>query len=264
MNEVIKVLNERMSLRKYADKELSKEHLDAILECAMRAPTAGNMMMYSILVIRDKAKKEFLSKSCDNQPFIAKAPVILIFLADMQRQYDYFKYCNIESYCKKASVDFRSPEKSDLMLACSDALIAAQNAVMAAESLGIGSCYIGDIMENYEKHRELLKLKDYTFPIAMLALGYYEEGAKRTHTDRFKREYVVFEEEYRSLSDDEFKDMYEYKEKMLEKNNIYDKYEVENFGQFIYKRKTSADFSKEMARSVNEALKHWNGMNDEL
>mgnify|MGYP002225984529 CR=1 FL=1 len=58
------------------------------------------------------------------------------------------------------------------MLAVTDTAIAAQNAVVAAESFGIGSCYIGDIMENYEKQRRLLNLPDYVFPAVMLVFGW--------------------------------------------------------------------------------------------
>lgn len=60
----------------------------------------------------------------------------------------------------------------NLMLASCDAFIAAQNSVIAAESLGLGSCYIGDIMENYEIHQEMFNLPEYTFPITMLCFGY--------------------------------------------------------------------------------------------
>jgi nitroreductase len=155
MNETIKLIKKRTSLRKYAPEPISKEHLDIILESAMRAPTAGNMMCYSIIVVEDRAKKEILSHSCDEQPFIAKAPVVLIFTADYQKWYDFYRVNEVDKYCMENGMDLFKPSEASLLLAMEDALIAAQNAVVAAESLGIGSCYIGDIMEQYEKHREL-------------------------------------------------------------------------------------------------------------
>ena len=75
-------------------------------------------------------------------------------------------------------MDFTGPDEADLLLASSDALIAAQNTVISAEALGIGSCYIGDIMENYEIHKELFNLPPYVFPISMLCYGYYPEGER--------------------------------------------------------------------------------------
>ena len=70
MNEVLKQLKERKSIRVFTDQEISKEVKDAILEAAVNAPTAGNQQMYTILDITDQEIKEKLVKSCDNQPFI--------------------------------------------------------------------------------------------------------------------------------------------------------------------------------------------------
>ena len=78
-------------MRTYDDKPVTEEELQAILEAAMRAPTAGNQMLYSIIVIRSQETKEKLSKSCDNQPFIAKAPVVLLFVADQSKWFDFYK-----------------------------------------------------------------------------------------------------------------------------------------------------------------------------
>ncbi|MCM0647818.1 nitroreductase family protein [Clostridium swellfunianum] len=254
--ETIDLLKNRMSLRKYAEKPISREDLNIILDSAMRAPSAGNMMLYSILVIKDEEKKKTLSKTCDNQPFIASAPVVLIFLADMQRWFDYYNYCEVKEYCNKKDLEFDAPDEGDLMLAIADAVIAAQNAVIAGEALNIGSCYIGDIIENWEIHRELLKLPEWVFPAAMLCMGYYPEGQNRIISPRFDKEYIVFDEEYKRLSDEDFKDMYIEREKRIAPDN---KAGASNFGQFMYARKTGADFSIEMTRSVREILKNWRG-----
>lgn len=254
MNETIKTIHNRVSLRKFAERNITEEDLNLILESGMRAPTAGNMMMYSVLVIRDEKKKEFLSKSCDDQPFIATAPVVLIFLADLQRQYDYFNMCNVKEYCNEHSLEYKGPGKSDLLLACCDAMAAAQNCVIAAESIGIGSCYIGDIMENYEMHKELLNLPDYTFPIGMLVLGYYEDNFEKKPRPRFDKKYIIFDEKYKKLSHEELRDMYSRNEKLVSPEN---KVGAKNWGQLAYARKTGSDFAMEMNRSVNEALKFW-------
>lgn len=256
MNSTIDVIKNRVSLRRYKDQPISQEHIDTIIEGAMRAPTAGNMMLYSIIAVKDQNKKDVLSKTCDNQPFIAKAPLVMIFAADYQRWFDYYKQSGVKEYCSKKGEEFEGPKESDLLLACCDAIIAAQNAVIAAESLGIGSCYIGDIVENYETHRELLNLPEWVFPIAMLCFGYYPEDEKRVIRGRYDRKYIVFEDGYKKLNNDELKDMYSEYEKRFVQNN---KFQADNMGQFHYAMKTGADFSKEMARSVREALKNWAG-----
>ena len=246
MNKVIETINNRVSLRRYKDIPISNEHLDIILNSAIKAPTAGNMMMYSIVKIKDSKTKERLSVTCDNQPFIKNAPVVLIFLAYVSKWFNYFELCGIE--------DIKSPGLNDLMLGVNDALIAAQNAVIAAESLDIGSCYIGDIMENYEIHKELLNLPDYTFPTCMLTLGYYPDDYKRTFRDRFDNDFVVFDEVYKNLNDDELRDMFYTKECNIPKTNPFN---AKTFGELIYNRKTSSDFSVEMDRSIRENIKHF-------
>jgi nitroreductase len=256
MNETIKLIKKRTSLRKYAAEPISKEHLDIILESAMRAPTAGNMMCYSIIVVEDPAKKEILSHTCDEQPFIAKAPVVLIFAADYQKWYDFYRISEVDKFCLENGRELYKPSEASLMLAMEDAVIAAQNAVVAAESLGIGSCYIGDIMEQYEKHKEILNLPDFVFPAAMLCLGYYPEGFDQAPRERFDRKYVVFTDEYKRLSDEEITDMFNGLEGRFNPKNTYN---AKNYAQMHYSFKTGSDFSKEMARSVREALKVWDG-----
>ena len=88
MNETLSLLAGRCSLWSYADKPVTDEEKEQIINSAIRAPTAGNMMLYSILEVSDPEKKKRLVTTCDKQPFIAKAPLVLLFMADFQRWYD--------------------------------------------------------------------------------------------------------------------------------------------------------------------------------
>ena len=144
----------------------------------MRAPTAGNLMLYSVLEIDDQVLKDRLAETCDDQPFIAKAPLVLVFVADLQKWMDRFAAAGVDDL--EGVPHGVTPGLGDLMMACCDALIAAQNAVVAAESLGIGSCYIGDIIELGETHAELLGLPRYTFPVTMLCFGHPKARKERT------------------------------------------------------------------------------------
>ena len=166
MNQIIQSLMARKSVRSFTDQEIPEEIVQVILEASTQAPTAGNQQLYTILRITDPEKKHRLSISCDHQPFIEKAKLVLVYCADCLKWYTAFK----ESGC-----DPRDPGAGDLLLAVCDAVIAAQNAVVAAESFGIGSCYIGDIMENIEEQRDILDLPPYVFPAAMLVFGYPTE-----------------------------------------------------------------------------------------
>jgi nitroreductase len=257
MNPVIETILKRKSMRAYENKPILPEVRQDLLRATLRAPTAGNLMLYSIVEVTGQEIKEQLVKSCDNQPFIARAPLVWLFLADYQRWFDYFVASGVEEICKQQEIIMRKPEEGDLFLACCDALIAAQTAVIAAESLGLGSCYIGDIMENYEVHRDLFALPKYVFPICLLCFGYpTPQQIEREQTSRFQDKYILFENKYHRLSGEEFDEMF----REAQENTFHGREQVlgaRNLGQLIYTRKFNADFSQEMSRSVRAILKVW-------
>ncbi|HWJ03392.1 MAG TPA: nitroreductase family protein [Verrucomicrobiae bacterium] len=256
MNQVIQCINNRVSLRKYSAEPLTPEHTQAILHSALRAPTAGNMMLYSILQITEQEVKNTLAKTCDDQPFIAKAPLVLVFLADLQRWYDYYQSAGVKEFCTQTGRDFTGPDEGALFLASSDALIAAQNAVIAGESLGVGSCYIGDIMERYEDHRQIFDLPPWTFPVAMLCMGYYPAELRPEPRERLAQNHVVFENKYKRFDPSTLDEIFAFRHKEFTQQNPYG---AQNLAQVVYARKTGADYAKEMGRSVRLALKNWQG-----
>lgn len=156
---ISEVIKNRTSLRVYDDRMVEDQDLEKILEAASLAPTAGNQQLYSVIVIKSQETKDKLSESCDHQPFIAKAPVLLLFVSDQKKWFDYYQLEGCKEFSEREpGLFWEAPNESDLMLSIEDTMIAAQNAVLMAESLGIGSCYIGDILENYEFHKELFAL----------------------------------------------------------------------------------------------------------
>jgi FMN reductase (NADPH)/FMN reductase [NAD(P)H] len=256
MNSTIQTILQRKSVRVYEHRSITDEIKTEILRAAMRAPTSGNMMLYSIIEVNDRAKKNMLAKTCDNQPFIARAPLVLLFLADYQRWHDYFIACGVEQMIQ--NVAMRTPAEGDLMLACCDALIAAQTAVIAAESLGIGSCYIGDIMENCETHREMFNLPRYTFPVCLLCFGYPSQGQiKRKQTPRFDERYIISQDTYHQLNSEELMEMF-FKPELVYNTKIT-RENLEDIGRQYYKRKFNSDFAIEMNRSVRAWLQSWSG-----
>ncbi|MEG0340162.1 MAG: nitroreductase family protein [Oscillospiraceae bacterium] len=245
MNEILESLYSRKSVRVYTDKKISEQDKAEILCAAANAPTAGNQQLYTILDITNVKLKEALAVSCDNQPFIALAPLVLIFCADAQKWYD--AYVSV-------GANPRVPEVGDLMLAVADSFIAAQNAVTAAESLGIGSCYIGDIMEKCEEHREMLALPEYVFPCAMLVFGYPTEQQKnRLKPERCPIQYIVHENAYHKMNDSELEKM------LIGKAHASD---YSDWLKAFCKRKYDSEFSSEMSRSVAKYLKSFQTSKD--
>ena len=237
MNPIIDNLLSRKSVRDFENKAIPNEIKQEIFLAAINAPTAGNQQLYTILDITDQAIKDRLSVTCDNQPFIARAPMVLIFCADAQKWYDVF----VDSNCQP-----RKPGTGDLMLAIEDAVIAAQNAVTAAWSFGIGSCYIGDIMEQCEEHRKLLNLPHYVFPAAMLVFGYpTKQQLDRLKPPRCDLKYIVHDNVYQRMESAELRQML----KGQPENQTY-----EEWCQSFCSRKYNSNFSKELARSVQAYL----------
>ena len=240
MNEVLAQLHARKSVRAFADTPVPPEVKRAVLEAACAAPTAGNQQLYTILDITDQALKDTLADTCDHQPFIARAPMVLIFCADCQKWYDAFA----AGGCAP-----RKPEAGDLWLALSDANIAAQNAVTAAWSLGLGSCYIGDILENAETHRALLGLPEYVVPAAMVVFGYpTAQQLEREKPARCALEHIVHENAYRTMDAAQLEDML-----------------APRAGERLYpdwlsafcQRKYNSEFSREMTRSAGVYLEQF-------
>ena len=241
MNETIQVLMNRKSVRVFEDKEITPEIKDIILAAAMRAPTGGNCMPYSIIDVTDQSIKDKLAETCDHQPFIAQAKMVLIFCADYHRWYRKFKMAGCE--------DIPAPELSNMVLATEDAVIAAHTACIAAESLGIGSCYIGDIMEHCELHRELFQLPPYVFPAVMLVLGYpTARQRERTKPARCPLDSIVMENTYRKMDRDALYQMFSHKSGQQS---------YEDWMTAFCNRKYNSDFSREMGRSVREYLKEF-------
>ena len=242
MNEVLRQLHGRKSVRVYEDRPIAPEVKQAVLEAAIQAPSAGNMALYTILDITNPEMKQKLSVSCDNQPFIATAPMVLIFCADYRRWYDVF--------CAHVE-EVRRPDMGDLFLAEADAIIAAQNAVVAAHSLGLGSCYIGDITENYEFHKELLGLPQYVVPAAMLCFGYpTQQQLSRPKPPRHSTADLVHENGY---------DLHKSQAmvRMLAQQQGKDGDALTDWLNRFCKRKWNSEFSKEMSRSCTEMVRSW-------
>ena len=239
-NAILSALSARKSVRVFTPDPVTPDERAAILNAAFQAPTAGNQQLYTILDITDPALKEALAESCDHQPFIAKAPLVLVFCADCKKWYDAY----LEVGCTP-----RTPGVGDLMLAVTDAAIAAQNAVVAAESFGIGSCYIGDIMENCETQRSLLHLPDYVFPAVMLVFGWPTQQQKdRVKPQRCAMEHIVHENGYRTMDGAELRDTFGYKASTSG---------FDAWCTAFHNRKYDSGFAREMSRSVAEYLEQY-------
>lgn len=250
-NPTLEVIARRSSTRTYDPTPLTDDERQAILHAALRAPTGGNMVLYSIIEVEDQAIKERLAVLCDDQPFIASAPWVLVFVADWQKWTDLFSTSAVAEVDAEAHRTDVGP--GDLMLASADALIAAQTTVIAAESLGIGSCYIGDVIENGEEVAGLLDLPPHTFPAAMLCLG--RPRKRREPIGRYGRR-LVHRDRYQRMTPAQIAEATQELGELHTPSGLPP--DVSDYAQAVYRRKFASAFMAEMNRSTAWWMERWN------
>jgi nitroreductase len=133
INQTVKLLLGHASVRKYQDKEVGEEMVEAIVQCAQRAPTSSHLQAYTIIEVRDEEKREILSGIADGQKWVKEAPLVLLFCADLHRGREYLV---LEDKGVFGNTDL-------FMVAVADAALAAQNALIAARSMGLGGVFVG-------------------------------------------------------------------------------------------------------------------------
>lgn len=156
MNDFFSTIRHRHSVRHYqSDMPIETEKLHAVLECAISAPSAGDLQAYQIGVLTDPALRAELAK-VTGQDFISEAPVCLVFCTDSERSATTFGVRGRE------------------LFALQDATIAAAYAQLAAVAAGLGSAWVGSFDEEQVNH--LLKLSADLKTVALLTLGYPSEN----------------------------------------------------------------------------------------
>ncbi|QAY65359.1 oxygen-insensitive NADPH nitroreductase [Paenibacillus protaetiae] len=162
MNDTIRLLRAHRSIRKYKNDPVTDGHLQQIALAAQAAPTSSNIQAYSVVAVRDTNRKQVLAGLAGNQKQIEESPLFLVWLADLNK---------IQT-AVRLHEDSKLHQNTELfLLATIDATLAAQNAVIAAESLGYGTVYIGGIRNNPGAVSELLELPPLVYPVFGLCVG---------------------------------------------------------------------------------------------
>lgn len=191
----------RVTIRKYEDKKIPKETIDSILEKAMRAPTCGNMQLYSVVVTQDAARKKELAQYHFNQPAATGCDTILTVCADFKR---FCQWCEA-SGARPGYSNFHS-----FIMALTDAVIYAQQIVTIAEMNGLGTCYLGTVNYNAKEISDFLNLPDHVVPVASISLGYPAETDGQP--DRLPLKAIVHEEKYRDDTISDTKEFFKAKD----------------------------------------------------
>ncbi|MDH5792068.1 MAG: nitroreductase family protein [Candidatus Bathyarchaeota archaeon] len=199
-NETMRLLFERGSCRSFSDRKIPAEALRMVLRAGTHAPTGGNLQPYSIIKIEDEASRQWFVELA-GQSFIGEAPVLLLFCIDWRR---------IERWAELKMAPFTATSSfRHFWISFQDTIICAQNTCTAADALGLGSCYIGTVLEFFSELREKFQLPKGVFPVVLLCLGYPEE--KILPRKKLGVEIVVHDEKYRELGDGELLDAFDAK-----------------------------------------------------
>ncbi|WP_419887051.1 NADPH-dependent oxidoreductase [Neobacillus niacini] len=204
LNQTIEVLTSHESVRGFQPKPLPEEMFEAIITASRSAPTSSNLQAYSIIVVKNEERKDKLARLSGNQNFIREAPVFLIFCADIFR----LKYVTARQEYR-----FSADTLEMFLLAAMDASLALQNAVVAAESLGLACCPVGSIRNDPIAVAEELNLPKGVFAVSGLAIGFEREGVRRGVKPRLPSQVTVHVETY--SRDDLDKYLNEYDQTMI-------------------------------------------------
>jgi FMN reductase [NAD(P)H] len=200
LNQTIEVLTSHESVRGFKPKLLPEEMLEVIITASRSAPTSSNLQAYSIIVVKNEQRKDKLASLSGNQNFIREAPVFFIFCADIFR----LKYVTASQ-----GYGFAADTLEMFLLAAMDATLALQNAIVAAESLGLACCPVGSIRNNPMAVAEELKLPKGVFAVSGLAIGFEREGIRRGVKPRLPAKVTVHDETYSSDQLDRFLNEYD-------------------------------------------------------
>jgi len=200
-NSTLKTIFERRSVRKFKSKKISLEAIKTIVRAGQRAPTACRMETYSFILISDNEKrKQIIQKTVSHGPtreFMEEAPIWILICTDFARQIKFLEIQNIKN-------DFN--ETSKFMLGIIDAALAAENMVLAAESIGLGSCFVGSIWTAPKLLAEILSLPKNVLPLVLLCIGHPNENP--SPRPRWPLKVILHENEYR-MPDDESMEEYQ-------------------------------------------------------
>lgn len=196
-NKTVDLLLAHRSVRQFSQEPVSGELAETILTCAQWAPTSSYFQAYTIIRVEDPEKRAALMEYSGGQEWVVKAPLVLLFCADLHR---------LEELLRPA--DRNVLHNAELFtVAVSDAALAAQKALIAAQACGLGGVVVGGVRNEVEKMAKLFNLPDLVFPMYLLCLGYPAETPEQR--PRLERRFICGVDSYPALPDEEERASYD-------------------------------------------------------
>lgn len=231
--------SKRVSVRNYSDKIIPESQLTSIIERAMRAPTCGNMQLYSVILTKDQEKKQRLAELHFNQPAATGCDTILTICADFNR---------FSKWCKASDAEPCYSNFHSFIMAMTDAVIFTQQIVTIAEQEGIGTCYLGTVNYNANEISDLLDLPRLVVPVASLSLGF--PASLEAQPERLPVNAIIHKEKYVDYDEKRVTELFKVKDENPE--NIH--FIKENGKKTLAQVFTDIRYPKNTNESVSESF----------
>ncbi|MBD2434501.1 MULTISPECIES: NADPH-dependent oxidoreductase [Fischerella] len=194
-NDSVEMILSHRSVRSYLPDPLPSGTLELLVAAAQSAASSANMQTWSVVAVEDQERREELYKLANNQIHVKQAPLFLVWLADLGR---------LAHIADSRGLPHVALDYIELLIkAIVDASIAAQNATLAAESLGLGTGYIGAIRKNTQEVATLLNLPPFVFPVFGLCVGYPNPEVKAAIKPRLPQSAVLHRDTYKLAEQEE-------------------------------------------------------------
>mgnify|MGYP001545652366 CR=1 FL=1 len=258
---IIDQIKSHVSIRKYKPDPVPQEIITEILEAGIRASSSGNMNTCSIIVTTDPEIRQQLHEPHMKQSMVLDAPVFLTFCADFNRMRKWLK----QSDAPDGFDNFMS-----FMVAAFDAVLISQNVALAAESHGLGICYLGSTFANADQISKVLNIPKGVMPVVGFSLGWPDEAPALR--DRLPLDGIVHQETYQDYSEADITRIFKDREKagwerymsVPRLKKLVEENDVENLAQIYTVVKYSRESHQEFSNKVLAFLKDQDFMNHEL
>ncbi len=237
-------LRNRRSIRKYAGRDVSDLLLNDLLLQAERTQTMGNLQLYSVVITRDRQKKEQLAPAHFNQPMVTGAPLVLTFCADFRRT-------SLWAENRKATPGYGN--FLSFINAMSDTLLYCQTFCNLAEEEGLGYCYLGTTVYMPEMIIDALQLPKLVMPVATITLGWPEENPPLS--DRLPLEAIIHHETFQDYTPERIDRFYAVKEALPENQHFVEINNKETLAQIFTDIRYTKKDNEAMSEGLLRALK---------
>jgi nitroreductase len=240
---MLETIHNHRSIRKYKSNPVPDDILQEILIAGSRASTTGNMQVYSIIVTKDSGLRKQLWEAHFKQDMVLQAPVHLTFCADFNR---------FTGWCEQRKASPGYDNFLSFFTAAIDALLASQNVALAAESNGLGICYLGTATYMADRIVEILDLPKLVVPVTCMVTGYPDEEPGLT--DRLPLDAIIHKEKYKPYLPADIDRLYKEKEESQQTQELLALNRKETLAQIFtdnrYTEKDNIHFSQQFLKTI--------------